>query len=101
MCTVYDNGSECKLHFETLCEAYGLKRKPTSVKNPQANAILKYMHQTIMVMLGISEIDVADTLNESDIADFLTNAVWAVRSTYHTVLVRQSLEEICCLASHF
>eukprot|EP00804_Cyclotella_cryptica_P016225 CCRYP_005714-RA/>CCRYP_005714-RA protein AED:0.37 eAED:0.37 QI:149/-1/1/1/-1/0/1/0/137 len=28
----------------------------------------------------------ADTVNESDIADFLTNAAWAVRSTYHTVL---------------
>ncbi len=28
----------------------------------------------------------ADTVNESDIADFLTNASWAVFSTYHTVL---------------
>ena len=28
----------------------------------------------------------ADTVDESDIADFLTNAAWAVRSTYHTVL---------------
>jgi len=27
----------------------------------------------------------ADTINESDIADFLTNAAWAVHSTYHTV----------------
>ena len=25
------------------------------------------------------------TVNESDIADFLTNAAWAVHSTYHTV----------------
>eukprot|EP00804_Cyclotella_cryptica_P019638 CCRYP_013981-RA/>CCRYP_013981-RA protein AED:0.47 eAED:0.47 QI:0/-1/0/1/-1/0/1/0/133 len=25
-------------------------------------------------------------MSESDIADFLTNAAWAVRSTYHTVL---------------
>eukprot|EP00804_Cyclotella_cryptica_P022986 CCRYP_014983-RA/>CCRYP_014983-RA protein AED:0.46 eAED:0.46 QI:0/0/0/1/0/0/3/0/200 len=30
--------------------------------------------------------DMADTVSESDIADFLTNAAWAVRSTYHTVL---------------
>jgi len=37
-------------------------------------------------MLRTSEIDMADTINESDIADFLTNAAWAVRSTYHTVL---------------
>ena len=37
---IYDNRSEFKLHFETLFESYGLKRKPTSVRNPQANAIL-------------------------------------------------------------
>ena len=28
----------------------------------------------------------ADTVSNNDIADFLTNAAWAVRSTYHTVL---------------
>jgi hypothetical protein len=39
-----------------------------------------------MVMLRTSEIDMANTINESAIADFLTNAAWAVRSTYHTVL---------------
>ena len=37
---IYDNGSEFKLHFEALCDSFGIKRKPTSVKNPQANAIL-------------------------------------------------------------
>ena len=39
-----------------------------------------------MAMLRTSEIDMAETITESDIADFLTNAAWAVRSTYHTVL---------------
>ncbi len=37
---IYDNGSEFKLHFEYLCESYGIKRKPTRVKNPQVNGIL-------------------------------------------------------------
>jgi hypothetical protein len=36
---VYNNGSEVKLKFEYLCELYGIKRKPTTVKNPLANAI--------------------------------------------------------------
>ncbi len=31
---IYDNGSEFKLHFEYLCESYGVTRKPTMVKNP-------------------------------------------------------------------
>eukprot|EP00804_Cyclotella_cryptica_P023907 CCRYP_010041-RA/>CCRYP_010041-RA protein AED:0.42 eAED:0.42 QI:0/-1/0/1/-1/1/1/0/279 len=48
---IYDNGSEFKLHFETLCDSYGLKHKPTSVRNPQANRILERVHQTIMTML--------------------------------------------------
>ena len=39
-----------------------------------------------MAMLHTSEIDMAHTITESDIADFLTNAAWAVRSTYHTLL---------------
>ena len=37
---IYDNGSKFKLHFEALCDTYGIKHKPTSVKKPQANAIL-------------------------------------------------------------
>ena len=30
-----------------VTEAYGLKRKPTSKRNPQANAILERIHQTL------------------------------------------------------
>eukprot|EP00804_Cyclotella_cryptica_P015316 CCRYP_005412-RA/>CCRYP_005412-RA protein AED:0.35 eAED:0.35 QI:0/0/0/1/0/0/3/0/568 len=58
---IYDNGSEFKLHFETLCDSYGLKRKPTSVRNPHANAILERVHQTIMAMLLTADLDMADT----------------------------------------
>ncbi|MFM8588489.1 MAG: RNase H-like domain-containing protein [Bacteroidota bacterium] len=83
---IYDNGSEFKLHFEALCDSYGIKRKPTSVKNPQANAILERVHQVIMTMLRTTEIDMANTVTPSDIDTFLTNASWAIRSTYHTVL---------------
>ena len=37
---IYDNGSEFKLRFKALCDTYGIKHKSTSVKNPQANAIM-------------------------------------------------------------
>ena len=83
---IYDNGSEFKLHFEALCESYGIKRKPTSVKNPQANAILERVHQVITTMLHTTELDMAETVATSDIDAFLTDAAWAIRSTYHTVL---------------
>ncbi len=36
---IYNNGSEFKLHFEYICKSYGIKHKPTTVKNLQANAI--------------------------------------------------------------
>ena len=83
---IYDNGSEFKLHFEALCESYGIKRKPTSVKNPQANAILERLHQVITTMLHTAELDMANTVVTSDIDAFLTDAAWAICSTYHTVL---------------
>ena len=83
---IYDNGSEFKLHFEALCDSYGIKRKPTSVKNPQANSILERVHQVVMTMLRTADIDMADSVAPSDIDAFLTNAAWAIRSTYHTVL---------------
>jgi hypothetical protein len=83
---IFDNGSEFKLHFLALCESYGVKPKPTSIKNPQANAILERIHQVVMTMVRTSEIDMADSVAPSDIDTILTNVSWAIRSTYHTVL---------------
>jgi hypothetical protein len=81
---IYDNGSEFKVHFKYLCESYGIKRKPTTVKNPQANDILECVHQVLGQMLCTAELDMADT--PDDVNVFLDNAAWAIRSTYHTVL---------------
>jgi hypothetical protein len=83
---IYNNGSEFKLHFKTLCDSYGLNRKQMSIKNPQANAILEHVHQVLMTMAYTAELDMVNTVEPSDVADFLTNAAWAIRSTYHTVL---------------
>ncbi len=83
---IYDYGSKFKLHFEHLCDSYGIKRKPTTVKNPQANAILERVHQVLVQMLRTSEIDMADSVSPDDIDVFLDNAAWAICSTYHTVL---------------
>jgi hypothetical protein len=83
---IYDNGREFKLHFRALCDSYGIKRKPTSVRNPQANAILLCIHEVLMNMLHTAEIDMADSVKPSDIDIFLSDAAWAICSTYHTVL---------------
>ena len=83
---IYDNGSEFKLHYKALCDSYGITSKPTSVKNPQANAILEQVHQVISSMLRTAEIDMAPSVEPSNIDKFVTNIAWAIRSTYHTVL---------------
>jgi hypothetical protein len=75
-----------EIHFQSLCNTYGIKHKPTSVKNPQANAILKRIHAVLGNMLRTSELDMAETVKASDIDVFLLDAAWAVRSTHHTVL---------------
>ncbi len=63
-----------------------MKRKPTSVKNPQSNAILECIHAVLGNMLRTSELDMAESVKASDIDIFLSDAAWAIRSTYHTVL---------------
>jgi hypothetical protein len=83
---IYDNGSKFKLHFRALCDSYVIKHKPTSGKNPQANAILERIHAVVMNMLHTAEIDIADSVKTSDINVFLSDAAWAIRSTYHMVL---------------
>ncbi len=65
---------------------YGIKYKPTSVKNPQANAILERIHAVFKNMLHTSELDMAETVKPSDIGVFLSDTAWAICSTYHTVL---------------
>jgi hypothetical protein len=98
---IYDNGSEFKLHFRALCKTYGITRKPTSIKDPQANAILERMHAVFTKMLRTAELNMAESVNASDSDIFLADAAWAICSTYHTVLkasqVQQYLDEICSL----
>ncbi len=83
---IHDNGSEIKLHFEYLCESYGIKRKPTMLKNPRANGILERVHQVLGRMLCTAELDMANSVTPDDVNVFLDTAAWAICSTYHTVL---------------
>ena len=82
----YDNGSEFKLHFEELCDSFNIKRRPTTVKNPQANAIIEQVHGVIGDMMRTRDLDMSETVKDTMIEDFLVDAAWAIRSTYHTVL---------------
>jgi hypothetical protein len=54
--------------------------------NPQGNAILEHIHAVLGNMLRISELDMAETVKPMDMDVFLSDAAWAICSTYHTVL---------------
>ncbi len=83
---IHDNGSEFKLHFRALCTTYGVKCKPSRIKNRTANAILEHIHAVFTNMLRTAEFDVAESVNTSDFDIFLLDAAWAICSTHHTVL---------------
>jgi hypothetical protein len=83
---IYNNVSEFKLYFEYLCKSYGIKRKPTKVKNPRGNGILERVHQVLGHMLCTAEIDMADSVTPNEVNAFLDNVAWAICSTYHRVL---------------
>ncbi len=65
------------------------------------NAILERIHAVLGNMLRTSELDMAEMVKPSKIDVFLSDATWAVRSTYHTVLKASPgaayLDEICYL----
>ena len=69
---IYDNGSEFKLHFKSLCDSYGLKRKPTSIKNPQANAVLERIHAVVTSMMRTSGLDNSDAITPEMIDIFFS-----------------------------
>jgi hypothetical protein len=43
------------------------KRKPTTIKNPQANSTCERIHQILRTMMCISEIDIAESVEPADI----------------------------------
>ncbi len=61
-------------------------RKPTMVKNPQANGILERVHQVLGQMLHTAELDMANSATPNDVDVFLDNMSWGIHSTYHMVL---------------
>ena len=69
-----------------VTEDYGIKVKAASVRNPQANAIIERIHQTIGNIVRTFELQ-DNYLDEDDpFAGVLSAAAFAVRATYHTTL---------------
>jgi hypothetical protein len=48
--------------------------------------MLEHIHAMVMNMLCTAEIDMTNSVKPSDINLFLSDAAWAIYSTYHIVL---------------
>ena len=84
----YDRGSEFigKEFQQMIKQDYGVKAKPITVRNPQANAIVERIHQVIGNMVRTFELE-ENYLDEDDPwKGILSATAFAVRSTYHTTL---------------
>ena len=80
---IFDRGSEFMAEFaQMVTQEYGIKRKPITKRNPQANAILERIHQTLGNIIRTSN---KTNLDDNDPwSGILTAAMFALRSTYHT-----------------
>ena len=83
----YDRGSEFIGHeFQKMLDDYGVKKKPITTRNPQANAIVERVHQVIGNIVRTFELQ-ENYLDEDDPwAGILAATAFAIRSTYHTTL---------------
>ncbi len=84
----FDRGSEFigKDFQKMIKEDYGIKAKPITVRNPQANAIVERIHQVIGNIIRTFELE-DNYLDEDDPwKGILSATAFAVRSTFHTTL---------------
>ena len=83
---ICDDGNEFKGDFITFMKAFGIKRKATTVKNPQANGIIERVHGVINDMLRTMDLDNHEFDTDNPWGNILAEIAWAVRSLYHTTL---------------
>lgn len=84
----FDRGSEfIGQDFQKMIkEDYGVKGKPITVRNPQANAICERIHQVIGNIIRTFELENNYIEEEDPWKGILSATAFAVRSTYHTTL---------------
>jgi len=63
---------------------YGIKKRPITVRNPQANSIVERVHQTISNILRTFKIHDTTVDDEDPWSGLLAATMFATRSTVHT-----------------
>ena len=88
---VFDRGTESMAEFAKICQNdYGLKMKPITTRNPQSNAIIEQIHQTIGNVIRI--FDVSNIVNNNPWSGILAATMFSVRATHHTTLQASTMQ---------
>jgi hypothetical protein len=84
----YDRGSDfIGKDFQSMIKHdYGIKGKPITVRNPQANAIVERDHQVIGNIIQSFELESIYLEEDDSWKGILSASAFAVRSTFHTCL---------------
>lgn len=81
-----DRGTEFMGEFTRMMnEDYGVKKKPITARNPQANSIIERVHQTIGQMIRTLEVQNTENL-VNPFQGILSAVCFAIRATVHTTL---------------
>ncbi len=80
-----DRGREFKAEFYNLLkDEYGITRKPITMRNPQVNAMVERVHQTLDNMVRVNHIQDKRDLPNGSWTSILSAIGFAMRATVHT-----------------
>ena len=82
---VFDRSTKFMAKFAKMCQNdYGLKRKHITTRNPQSNAIIEWIHQTIGNI--IRTFDVSNIVNNDPWSGILAATIFSVWATFYTTV---------------
>jgi hypothetical protein len=91
--TILDRGAEFMAEFARMVKNdCGLKLKPVTTRNPQANAIVERVHQTIGNIIRTFNVPAMDSNNPW--TGTLAATVFAARATHHTTLQASPVQSV-------
>jgi len=84
---IYDQGNEFKAEFAEMIENdYGITKRGITTRNPQANAIIERVHQTIGNMIRTFQVQNRELDAQDPWGGILSATMFAVRATQHSTL---------------
>ncbi len=82
---IFDKGKEFMGEFARMCrEDYGIKTRPITTRNPQANAVIERVHKTLGNMIRTKQVQ--ESTEKDPWTGVLAAVSFATRATYHTTL---------------